>query len=364
MSKIVLGYYTGWSEYNTPPFRIYDILNPTGLTHLLYAFISPTTTGALALLDPWADIQKPHTLHGDTSPLQKSYLGGNLHQLFRIKKNNRTIKTGISIGGYNNSTNFSSICASSTKRTTMANSIKTFVMNYGLDFIDIDWEYPAISDSVNFKLLLQKIKSVNPTIKIMVSFGANWATQIDITQIHPYVDYIQFMGVDFVGSTWGSTTGAHQNLYPQVTGETNSNTCLFGLINSGVPSDKLILECPMYARPSGQVSVVGNEIAYNKLQPYESLNNVTNTFRVSQETLDSNGVLLTYDSVNTITTKTNYINSQNLKGISFWELSSDRTNVSESLMNTATNLLSKDISLNNLTYPTSIYTNIKNPNLA
>lgn len=353
MSKMILGYYTGWSTYS--PFNVYDIV-PTNLTHLLYAFFGLNSNGTLALLDAWADIQKPHTAHGDTSPLKANYLGGNLHQLFRLKKNNRGLKTGISIGGYNNSTNFATVVNSSTKRTAMANSIKTAVANYGLDFIDIDWEYPTLANTANFKLLLQKIKSVNPTIKIMISIGIN--TLLDMTQIHPVVDYIQLMALDFVGATWGSQTDAHQSL-------DIATTSIQQLLAAGVPSSKLLLECPIYARPSGQPSVLGDSITYNSLalSDMEQAYRFVNTVRASTETRDSNNVLFTYDSPETITQKCDFINAQNLGGISFWELSNDRP-LTDSLVSTANGCLLKETSQNNLGYPTSIYLNIKNPALA
>lgn len=356
--KIILAYYTGWSTYL--PFNVYNIYQPPNLTHLLYGFFGVQTNGAIKLLDAYADVQKVHPGYGDSTPLQSGYLGGNLHQLFRLKKANRGIKTGISIGGYADSANFPSVCSSSTKRNNMANSIKTAVTNYGLDFIDIDWEYPALIDTNNFKLLLQRIRTVNPTIKIMISISIN--TLLDMTQIHPVVDYIQVMALDFVGPTWGSTVEAHQSLYLD---SVNANSSIQNLISIGVPASKLVLECPAYARPSGQTSVLGDTVNYNsaELATMEANFRNVNLGKGSTETYDINGVLFTYDSPETIVQKSNYINSNALGGISFWDLSKDRATV-DNLVATASTVLVKETSLNNLNYPTSIYTNIKNPALA
>ena len=182
---------------------------------------------------------------------------------------------------------------------------------------------------------------------------------MNIIDLLPYIDYIQLMGLDYTGSTWGSLTGAHQNLYG---GELNSDSIIQQLITSGVSSSKIILECPMYARPSGQPSTSGTELNYNDSQLINFETNYTfyNSDKVNQETIDTNGVLFTYDSIESITDKVNYVNN-NIKGISFWKISGDRTIGS---LVSVTNTLLKDSSLNNLSYPTSIYTNIKNPSLA
>ena len=193
----------------------------------------------------------------------------------------------------------------------------------------------------------------------MISISIN--TLLDMTQIHPVVDYIQVMALDFVGPTWGSTVEAHQSL---LLDSVNANSSIQSLISLGVPASKLILECPAYARPSGQTSVLGDTVNYNS----PALATMEASFRNynvkgSTETYDTNGVLFTYDSPETIVQKSNYINTNSLGGISFWDLSKDKA-TTDSLVATANTVLVKETSQNNLNYPTSIYTNIKNPSLA
>lgn len=368
---IVLGYYTGWSIYSSPAYEVANV-PANSLTHLVYAFAGTTTAGAISLLDPWADKDRPILSGGDTSPLQSGYLGGNLHAAFRLKKQVRTLKTGLSIGGYGlGSANFPGIAASSTKRTTFANSIKTAVMNYGLDFIDVDFEYPTAADGPNLILMLQKIKSVNPTLKVFFSLGAQSLATLGastLNSMNQYIDVFQLMGLDYVGSSWGSTVASHASLYPGIPGEYNSDQLLNDLITqSTIPKSKIILEAPLYYRSSGQPSVYGDTLKYNDgvLASFGTL--TYDTTRASETINDPNGVLWTGDGPTSIATKANYLITNGYKGMSFFELSGDQLGVS-SLVSTAYNLFAVpgvDLTLNRLTtYSTSIYKNIKNYLLA
>lgn len=365
MSKIILGYYGGWDTYNG-----FDIANiPNNYSHLTYAFLAPDVNGNIVLLDTWGDIQKPFTSNGDTNPLQQGYLGGNLHQLFRYKKLHPGVKTGLAIGGFNNSTNFSTVAGNSTKRTTFANSVKTNVMNFGVDYIDIDWENMIASDVPNLILLLQKIKLVSPNLKIILSLSVSSINLIgaNFSQINSSVSYFNIMAIDFCGSWSTDGTLVSANLYGINPGDLSGSLLVSQLISFGIPSTKILLECPMYASPSG-VSSSGNNWNYNStfLLNQEGLGSVTDPVRISQISHDPNGVQISYDNGNTIVSKCNFITANNLAGICFWEISGDRSGTGNfgSLSLSAGSTLTKDTSLGSLSFLSSIYKNIKNSSLA
>jgi GH18 family chitinase len=100
------------------------------------------------------------TVAPSTVPSAESVLQGNLGQLFRLKQQNRHLKTLLSVGGYSYSGNFLQPASSSKAVATFAQSVVDIVRNYGFDGknsssvvdglnspagigVDIDWEYPG-----------------------------------------------------------------------------------------------------------------------------------------------------------------------------------------------------------------------------
>src|SRR5688572_7002618 len=103
-------------------------LQMSKLTHVNYAFILPNSNGSLQALD---------------NPSKLSQLVSTAHA--------NGVKVLISVGGWNdgNDSAFETLAASSTGRTNFTNSMINFVNQYGLDGVDIDWEYPDPGTSGN-----------------------------------------------------------------------------------------------------------------------------------------------------------------------------------------------------------------------
>jgi chitinase len=83
-----------------------------------------------------------------------------------------TMQTWIAIGGFDFSdpgpthTAWSDLCADAGRRATFISSVISFMNTYGLQGVDIDWEYPGDStrggtpaDTANFVLLVQEMRA-------------------------------------------------------------------------------------------------------------------------------------------------------------------------------------------------------------
>ena len=144
---------------------------------------------------------------------------------------------------------------------------------YGLDGIDIDWEYPGTSlagiasdrsDKENYTLLLAELRKTLDTYRegmlVTTAVGGDvyFALQTDMKEASRYLDYVQLMTYDLQGG-FQKVTGHHAALY-------HSEGNLFdacvekavnGFANAGVPMEKLILGVPFYSRKWDGVKSAG-----------------------------------------------------------------------------------------------------------
>jgi GH18 family chitinase len=117
----VIGYMPSWAgDVNAVQY--------SKLTHINYAFLLPTSTGGIQAIENPSKLQ---------SLVSLAHANG--------------VKVMISVGGWNNGddSGFETLAGNSSYRTTFVNNMISFVNTYGLDGVDIDWEYPDAGTSAN-----------------------------------------------------------------------------------------------------------------------------------------------------------------------------------------------------------------------
>lgn len=324
----VVGYYAGWAAYQGyTPDKI-----PTGrFTHINYAFaaIDPAKN-AVVLTDPATD-------------------KANLAALRALRDRQPGLKLLISVGGWDDSTYFSDIASTAARRTAFARSCVDFVLTYGLDGVDLDWEYPVSGgasgtthrpqDKQNFTLLLQEIRNMldsqgrqdGKTYCLTIAGGADrgYLRQIEPAAVAELVDYVFLMAYDYTGR-WDSRTGLNAPL----SGVEDSVDAWLG---QGVPPEKLVLGMPLYGWAfqgvtGGSGGLRGSYATVSSASYDKVVSQYLNAsaYRLTRHEEDQvpslygSGRFVTYDDPQSIAAKAELARDRGLLGVGFWELSQDR----------------------------------------
>jgi chitinase len=268
-SKVVGGYFEEWSIY----FADYNIANLQAngvadrLTHLTYAFGDATPTGC-AIADSWADYQD----QGLPSVSGAPYAGplyGNFAALQQLKQLHPNLKVEISLAGADG---FSAAASTAAGRQAMAAScidlfikgnLATGVSAAGVfDGIDIDWEFPTATDTLNATLLLKefrkqldalgKANNKHYLLTMVGPAGQQNFSNLQLAEVGRQLDFFNLQGYDFHG-TWETSTNHASPLFddkqdPDASENFNIEYTVRSYLEAGVPGEKLVLGIPTYAR--------------------------------------------------------------------------------------------------------------------
>ncbi|MBX9850643.1 MAG: carbohydrate-binding protein [Cytophagaceae bacterium] len=250
----------------------------TKLTHINYAFLLPTASGG------FQPIENP-------SKLQSLVSSGHANG----------VKVFIAIGGWDlgagggNDGAFEQLAASASTRTTFVNNTINFVNQYGLDGVDIDWEYPDPGQSANnYAALMTELgnalhsrgKQLSAAVVGQGSTGGGV-----LSSVFNIIDHLNIMAYDandFDHSTYNYAVSSF-NYW----------------VGRGLPKNKAILGVPFYGRPSWE--------SFAQL--------VARGANPNADVFGNVG----YNGITTIKNKTNFVFDQTGGGIMIWELSQDAT---------------------------------------
>ena len=337
--KAVVGYYASWASYQgiTP-----DQLPGELLTHINYAFaaIDPKDS-TLLLQDPEQD-------------------RNNLKLLRALRDKHPHLKLLISVGGWDDSLYFSDAAATAQRREQFAQSCLDFLLEHGLDGVDLDWEYPVSGgpsgmvhrsqDKQNFTLLLQAVRSKLDRqsrqdgrpyyLTIAGGAGSEYLNKIEVEAVARTVDHIFLMAYDIHGP-WDAYADLNAPLYTPTERSPQYKSSVFDSVqlylNRGVDPEKLVLGMPLYgyrydgvdSRNDGLYSTFSSaaSIPYDVLERnYLNQTKYRKLYHGEAEVpyLYGEGAFLSYEDPQSMAAKSELARAQGLGGIGFWELSQDR----------------------------------------
>ncbi|MCR5709224.1 MAG: glycoside hydrolase family 18 [Bacteroidales bacterium] len=305
----------------------YDSLTPDpfAMTHINYAFAE------LYVRD---NVYQGFKLQGNTA---------RFASVAALKEKNPDLKIMLSFThGVSNSDNkqdggFSAMSASEAGRKAFAEDCLAFLKQYGIDGIDLDWEFPGLSwsgaacdpscDTQNYVLLMKQLRETLGdkyllsyagycSDKVSVSGGYKY---VDIAGIDPYVDFVNIMAYDF------DEAPHHHSALSDTRAYKDCERAVKAYLDAGVDPGKLVLGIPFYGRHSFSTSPTA--ITYQKILRLDRA-----AYRRNQwDAVASCPYVATmggafycgYDNPRSIGIKGDWVLAKGMPGLMYWEYDQD-----------------------------------------
>ena len=263
------------------------------LSHANYFSVTPNANGTL-----------------DTSNVNAVAL-----QQLVTEAHSRGVQVMITVGGWGLSAGFSALAATPSTRSVFVDAIFSFVSSYGLDGVDLDWEFPTASDGANYVALLADLRAAidgaHPAAAgktLTIDLPANgWHGQHVPSGVFTHVDWANIMSYD------DFYTGDPD---PNHASWTKAMAHLSYWAGRGLPASKTVLGLPFYGRSP---SLGYAAIEYHTLVSQYAPGNASN---------EAGGYY--YNGPDLIAAKTQHVVDNGMAGVMFWEFWQDVSDPSAS----------------------------------
>lgn len=284
----------------------------------------------------------------------------NFSLLTAMRNSNPNLTVLVSVGGWLWSTNFSDMASTAESRRTFEDSVMVFLTQYDLDGLDIDWEYPGMpgaghpfrpQDKQNFTSLLRELRDrfdavtrkSGKKLYLTVAMGSSEEViaNTEMNKVQRYVDTVNLMTYDYYEPGSESITGNHSPLYadPADPKHASSADSVKAFEKAGVPAEKILLGVPFYGHEWGDVP----EQNHGLFQTGKPIPNAYAPFNVIDSSMIGQGfthywddaakvpylynadkhIFVSYEDPESLKLKCQYVRSNKLGGIMFWEYFGD-----------------------------------------
>lgn len=294
------------------------------MTHINYAFAE------LVVED---DVYQSFKLQGKTSRFQ---------QIVNLKKKKPDLKIllsfthGTSDDQYTEDNpfgGFSAMAKSDTDRKKFAQDCLDFCKEWGIDGIDIDWEFPGMSwskdiaydtscDVENYTLLMKQLRETLGDDYLLTYAGYVFDMQnisgggsryINIAAVDPYVDWVNIM-------TYNMTSVAHSALNnPKLW--VDCKRAVKHYTDKGIAPSKLVLGVPFFGW--GEVTwsyknIISKDKTKYKIDNWDAASSVPYVTEIA-----TGERLCAYDNPKSIVMKGDFARGVGLKGMMSWQYDQD-----------------------------------------
>ncbi|XP_075167850.1 chitinase-like protein 4 [Haematobia irritans] len=333
--KIITCYHSSWAIYR-PSFGKFELenINANLCTHLSYKFFFGIDgdSGEFKILYPSLDLD--HEL---------------IIRTIALKSSNPNLKVLAVVGGHlEGSVKYSLMAADPIKRNNFIQSTLAFIKHQGFDGITLHWEYPSIGgglavDKDNFVTLLKELKEALDPHNLLLSIGVGASTETaaisyDIPNISKHVDFINVMTYDLQPQ---GILGFNAPLRGQ--SPNNVEDCINYWLMNGAPPSKLLMGLAFYGRtfqlsdtmqttPGSPILGLGAAGSYTQENGFLGFNEICSNEGSWTTVFDTaHGVpymykdnqWVSYDNVQSLNMKVDFLNSKNLGGAAIWSIDTD-----------------------------------------
>lgn len=231
----------------------------------------------------------------------------------------------------------------------------------GFDGVDIDWEFPAAGDSKNFTALVHELRNeldvqgeadgYHYLLTIAAPAGPSNIANLQLARIYPRLDWINLMTYDF------STASSRNTNFVAPLFTSEGALCVNAAINSylgaGVPADKIVMGVRFVGTGWQGVGSTNNGLYQPDTGPdtgpakgtwdapeavpsgsfgYQDIeDNYLPSYTRSRDAAAlvpwlynaGTGIMISYEDPQSLTSKVNYVLSNQLGGVMIWELGAD-----------------------------------------
>ena len=295
--RIVVAYVTGWDNGVIPDVNY--------MTHINYAFGHVTETFDGIRIGNEA----------------------RLRLVAGLKAEKPELKVLLSIGGWG-SGRFSEMAATAQNRDAFAKDCLRVIEEYGLDGVDLDWEYPTSraagisaspDDTENFTLLMRRIREVIGPERLL-TYASVWNAQfIDHAALLPVVDFVNIMSYDMNAAGSAISSGLHASALTGRGGTTEK--ALQAHLDAGIPKEKLTVGLPFYGR--------GKAAEYADYVDFRSIDSTRFEVRWDEEAMvpylvnDAGEFVFNYENARSMRLKCDYILASGVLGAMYWDYGAD-----------------------------------------
>ena len=294
--KVVVAYVTSWTG---------TIPDPTVMTHINYAF-------------------------GGVDDNSKVFVEGEsrFKNIVSLKQKNPNLKVLLSVGGWGRG-KFTPMSSNETRRKTFAQSCRDFCDRYGIDGIDIDWEFPGNNSSgetspsnekQNYTLLMRDLREALGDKYLLTMASSSDPGYYDYQNSIQYLDFVNVMTYDMSGPP-----NHHSALYRGGivgNGWLVMHESILRHLKAGIPADKLVMGLAFYGN-SGAGSQISLQEIKNGIASGKWIDHWDNVAKVPYVTDASGKFAYGYDDDRSLTIKCQYILDNDLAGGMYWEYSND-----------------------------------------
>ena len=314
-------------------------------------------TGKGADISQWPVNKLTHVIfsflkvQNDTLTFHNEGQQTSIQQLVALKKDNPALRIMVSVGGWGGCSFCSDLFASDEHRRNFAKTTVALFKQYGIDGLDLDWEYPAIegypehkydaADKQNFTELVKALRQEMGK-DFLLTFAAGGFVKyleesVDWNAVMPLVDFVNLMTYDLVGG-YSIVTGHHTLLQDYRAGQESTARCVNWLLDKKVMANKLIIGAAMYARVWENVADTNHGLYRSGVfkqgvgfADFDTFFSDTSGYKYYWDKKGkapyqynaSKNLFATFDDKRSIKEKTKFIRRKKLGGIMFWELGQD-----------------------------------------